>query len=194
MLDPENEPTQLHAISGPLRRRLLLNLVAAATLSMTIYYNYQTIITQLHPLAAPAMLGTTSAAFAQSLNQYIKKKLDYNRVMKFMVWGSINGTLTVLWIDVLITRVDSVVYRILVDQAIGAPAFQATFSVLNSIWETGELVSNTAKSSFLRSLRYSYCYWPIFSVCLFLFVPPNMMFPANCLANLLWNLILSRLS
>lgn len=192
--DHDDEPTKLHGASGPLRRRLFFNILVSATLTFTIYYNYQTLIDRLHPLVAPALLGSVSAAFAQTMNQYLKKKIDFNRIFKFMVWGSINGTLTVLWIDLLLTRLDSAVYRIVVDQTVGAPAFQATFSILNSLWETGELISTTARSSYLRSLRYSYCYWPIFSVCLFLLVPPQMMFPANCLANLLWNLILSRLT
>ena len=128
--DHDDEPTKLHGASGPLRRRLFFNILVSATLTFTIYYNYQKLIDRLHPLVAPALLGSMSAAF----------------------------------------------------------------SILNSLWETGELISTTARSSYLRSLRYSYCYWPIFSVCLFLLVPPQMMFPANCLSNLLWNLILSRLT
>lgn len=194
IIDHDDEHQKLHAASGPLRRRLFLNIVITAASSWIIYINYNRLIDDIHPLAAPAILGSVSAALAQCLNQYLKKKVDYNRIAKFMVWGSINGPLTVLWIDLLMSRFESVAYRILVDQSVGAPLFQATFSVLNSLWENGDMVTANSRSTYLRSLRYSYCYWPIFSVCLFLLVPQKMMFPANCAANLLWNLILSRLT
>lgn len=176
----------------PLKRRLVVNLLVETALCMAIYLTYDR-IAQIHPLVAPLLLGASSAALAQSINQYSKKKHSMNKIAKFVVWGALNGCFTVLWIDVLILQFDSLVHRIVVDQLVGAPMFQMIFNVLNSLWDTGEITAAT-RASYWKLLKWSYCFWPFFSVCLFAFIPQVMIFPANCLANLVWNLVLSKLA
>ncbi|CAN3366199.1 hypothetical protein DICA4_E32000 [Diutina catenulata] len=173
-------------------KTLLLMLVEAMALA-AFYTNYDLIKLQIHPLAAPVLLGSATAALAQTFNQYTKSQLSYSRLSKFLVWGAINGMFTALWIDLVVRSTDNVVYRVLFDQLVGAPCFQLLFNVLNSLWEHGEITSTT-RLSFFKSLRYSYCFWPFFSILGFGFLDPEFMFPANCLGTLLWNVILSKLA
>ncbi|KAK6460779.1 hypothetical protein DFJ63DRAFT_320918 [Scheffersomyces coipomensis] len=195
-IDSNNSNANLDIHFNPngkyLLQRLIINLVIESIVSLIIYYNYPT-LTSIHYFLGPTLLGSSTAALAQSINQYIKKKYSLNKIFKFMVWGLLNGYFTVLWIDVLFFRIDSNLSRIIVDQFIGAPIFQLIFNVLNSLWDTGELSANT-RAAFIKSLKYSYCFWPIFSICSFVFIPKSVLFPANCLANLLWNVILSKLA
>ncbi|KAK6458221.1 uncharacterized protein RJT20DRAFT_126187 [Scheffersomyces xylosifermentans] len=174
------------------RRQLITALLLETIISLTIYFNYDSLCL-VSPVLGPSLLGSSTAALAQSLNQYSRMKFSLSRLIKFIVWGSINGYFTVIWIDILIMRVDNLAYRVIIDQTVGAPVFQLIFSILSSLWDHGELSVNT-RNSYFKSLKYSYCFWPFFSVCSFVFIPKVMMFPANCLANLIWNLILSKLS
>lgn len=190
VLDDTNKT--LHPAPISLKRKLIVCLIIETIISLIIYYNYDTLV-NIHQLLGPSLLGASTAALAQSINQFSKKKFDFNKICKFIVWGTINGLFTVLWVDMLITRFENLVYRILVDQAIGAPIFQMVFSILNSLWDNGELTASV-RVKYIKSLKYSYCYWPFFSIGLFSFIPKTMMFPANCLANLFWNIVLSKLS
>ncbi|KAK6203366.1 uncharacterized protein RJT21DRAFT_119509 [Scheffersomyces amazonensis] len=175
-----------------LYRRLILNLVIESVVSLIIYYNYDN-LSSFHYFLGPTLLGSSTAALAQSINQFIKKKYSLNKILKFLVWGLLNGYFTVLWIDILLLRVDSLSSRVIIDQFVGAPFFQLIFNVLNALWDNGELSAST-RTAFIKSLKYSYCFWPFFSICSFVFIPKSMLFPANCLANLLWNIILSKLA
>lgn len=173
-------------------RKLVLSLLVETVVSLAIYYNYDQ-IGKFQPFLAPALLGASTGALAQSINQYSKKKFSLNRICKFIVWGSINGLFTVLWIDMLISRFDNLFYRIIVDQMVGAPSFQLVFNILNSLWDHGE-VSNSTRLAYFKSLKYSYFFWPFFSIASFIFIPKALMFPSNCLANLIWGIILSKMT
>lgn len=183
--------SKLYPTPKYITRRLVLNLLTEATLSLIVYYNYDFLL-NYHRLLAPSILGASTAMMAQSINQFFKSKLSYNKICKFLVWGLINGAFTVLWFDFIIVKFESITYRILVDQMVGAPSFQLVFNILNSLWDHGEITSNT-RAVYIKSLKYSYCFWPFFSIVGFMFIPEAFLFPANCLANLLWSLILARI-
>lgn len=174
------------------KRKHLFVVIVEAIIAVFIYYQYDYISTFHSSLIAPSLLGSFTAALAQSINQYAKHKFSVNKIVKFLVWGSINGCFTVLWIDVLITQTDNVMYRVLADQLVAAPLFQLVFNILNALWDHGEL--NGHMNGYFHSLKYSYCFWPFFLVASFVFVPKEFMFPANCAANLIWNLILSKIT
>lgn len=196
----EKEKIDLENVAGSLyypskltsRKKLIFILLIEAALCTCIYYHYDN-LAKYHALLAPTLLGMSSAALAQSLNQYVKRKLSFNRIAKFMLWGSINGCFTVMWVDLLMTNIEHIAYRVIVDQLVGAPIFQLVFSILNALWDHGEISSNF-QSTYFNSLKYSYCFWPFFLVGLFVFLPQAVMFPANCVANLFWNIILSKLA
>lgn len=176
------------SVSG--RRTIWLYMFLECVTSLVIYFNYGRLLL-LYPLLAPTLLGASTAALAQSINQYIKGRLVDSRVVKFAIWGLINGCFSALWIEMLILNLDSVIYRVLLDQAVGAPLFQLLFNILSSVWDQD---GQNTRATFFRALRYSYCYWPFVSIAMFVFVPPQFMFVCNCFANLLWNLILSRVT
>lgn len=182
--------SNLYPVPKYTRRTLVNNLIIEAIISGIIYYYYDWILIK-HRLLAPALLGSATATLAQSINQFAKKKLNYSRIFKFLVWGCINGSFTILWIDFLTTKTDSLYYRILWDQLIGVPCFQLVFNVLNTLWDTGE-ISQNAKALYVKSLKYSYCFWPFVSIVSFAFVPEPLIFPWNCLANLFWSMILTK--
>ncbi|KAI5956841.1 hypothetical protein KGF54_000459 [Candida jiufengensis] len=191
---PTNQSNyKLHPSSKHILKKLYFALILETIISITIYYHYDK-ISVIHQHLAPTLLGCSSGALAQSINQFMKKKFTLNKIFKFMIWGSINGYFTVTWINLLILNFDNLIYRIIIDQLVGAPIFQLIFNILNTLWDHGELFSKNPKQAYLKSLKYSYCYWPFFSVFSFVFVPQTMMFPSNCLANLIWNLILSKLA
>lgn len=149
----------------------------------------------VYPLLAPILLGSSTAALAQLLNQYWKHKFSDKKVIKFIVWGAINSYFTTLWIDFLVLNVPKASSRILLDQLVGAPLFQLTFTVLSSFADSD--IPNpkfTSRATYFRSLKYSYCYWPFVSTAMFTLIPPRFMFMSNCLANFIWNMILSKIA
>lgn len=164
-----------------------------AFVTLTVYYKYDYLTTLYRPLGA-ACLGAATAALAQSFNQLLKYKFSDSRLLKFIVWGAINGLFTALWLDVLLTQVPTLVLRIVLDQTVGAPLFQLTYTVLSTTWDGESVPSPTMSSVFLRSLRYSYCFWPFVSIATFTVVAPERMVICNCVASFIWNVILSRLS
>ena len=181
-----NESKALYKI----KRKLISYLLCEIAATSVIIFQYSP-LRRANPLMAPMLLSALTAALAQSINQYQRKRFNFSSLCKFVVWGVINGTLTELWYDMLRTQFGKPIYRVLVDQAVGAPAFQMIFNMLSSLWETGE-IGNIFLASGLRALKYSYYFWPLFSVCGFMVFPQEVMFPAYCCANLVWNLILSR--
>ncbi|ODV64190.1 Mpv17/PMP22 family protein ASCRUDRAFT_18481, partial [Ascoidea rubescens DSM 1968] len=136
------------------------------------------------------LFGSITSTLAQSFNQIYNRKYAYNQLMKFAIWGSINGVLTCMWIDFLVFRFDNIVFRVLVDQSIGSPTFQLIYFLLSCLWDNLE-IKKSFKSIFLRGLKYSYFIWPTFSCLSFMILPPEYIFPANCMVNLIWNIILS---
>ncbi|EGV62243.1 hypothetical protein PSN45_000964 [Yamadazyma tenuis] len=185
-LDAKLYPTPKYVL-----RRLVINLLVETVLSVAVYNIYDDLSTY-YQLLGPALLGGSTAMLAQSITQFVRRKLSYNKICKFLVWGIINGSFTVLWYNMLLERVDDLIYQIVVDQMVGQPFFQLIFNVLSALWDHGEITANT-RTIYLKSLKVSYCFWPFFSILVFAFIPPSLMFPSTCLANLLWNLVLSKL-
>ena len=173
-------------------KKLTSILLCEITISLFIYYYYPS-LENLHGLVAPCLLGASTAALAQSINQYSKKKFNQNKIYKFILWGLINGICTVLWTRVITDYFQELTHRVLIDQLIGSPVFQLVFNILNSLWNEGTINKST-RITFLKAMKYSYFFWPFFSIVLFVFIPAEMLFPATCLANLMWNIILSKLS
>lgn len=160
-----------------------------------LFYSKYTSITRVNPLLAPILLGSATAALAQLIDQYWRGRFSDLRVAKFICWGAINGYFTALWVELLVVRVSSNLNRILFDQLVGAPLFQLAFTILSSIWDTDHSNSLfSARASYVRSLKYSYCFWPFASIAMFVFVPDHLMVVSNCTANFIWNLVLSKIA
>lgn len=170
-----------------------LYVVFETFVTLTVYFNYD-YLTTIYRQLGPACMGAATAALAQSLNQLMKYKFSDSRLLKFIVWGAINGLFTALWLEVLVVQVPSPIFRIIIDQTVGAPLFQLTFTILSNMWDGDSQLTPAVQAAFIRSLRYSYCYWPFISTAMFTLVPPERMVICNCVANFIWNVILSRLT
>lgn len=174
-------------------KRAYVYVVVEAAVTCLVCANYVQLALVYRQLA-PTCLGAATAALAQSLNQLLKYKLSNSRLLKFIVWGCINGYFTALWLDVLVAQLDTVAARVVLDQTVGAPLFQFTFTMLSTLWDGETFAGPVIRATFLRSLRYSYCFWPFVSVAMFTVVPPERMVICNCAANFIWNVVLSRLT
>lgn len=176
--------------SRPLQGYILVFIELCA--AVEIYYTYFSLSTT-YPLLAPTLLGAVLAALAQSISQILTRKHAPNKICKFLLWGTINGGLTAMWIGMLVANVEHVAFQIIIDQTVGNPMFQFIFALLNSLWERDPLFSGSSRSTFFKSLRYSLCYWPFVSAITFLVVPPRYMFLMNCIATFVWNIVLCKL-
>lgn len=157
-----------------------------------VLYQYEGIL-KMYPNLGPTLLGAISAVLAQSFTQVIKGKHSFNKLVKFVCWGALNGLFSTVWIDFLVNSVDSVVLQVAVDQSVGAPLFQLLFTLLSMVWDSDSASGPSPRAVYFKSLRYSFCFWPFMSIAMFCFIPENMMFFFNCFVNFVWNLILCKL-
>lgn len=167
---------------------ILVELIAG----IQVLYQYEGIL-KMYPNLGPTLLGAISAVLAQSLTQVIKGKHSFNKLVKFVCWGALNGLFSTVWIDYLVKSVDSVVLQVAIDQSIGAPLFQLLFTLLSMVWDSETASGPSPRAVYFKSLRYSFCFWPFMSIAMFCFIPENMMFFFNCFVNFVWNLILCKL-
>ncbi|GMM36552.1 hypothetical protein DASC09_038770 [Saccharomycopsis crataegensis] len=182
-------------ISTPTHRRhqrilFVSILFSLSGLTYMIHY-YENLKIEYPPLAIIVIIGSLSSVIAQLINQFYRRHYSLSHVAKFLIWGCINGVLTSLWIDMLFVQFDHTVARVMVDQLIGSPFFQLVFLVLNAIWDNNNDIRTYLRVNYLKSLKLSYLIWPCFSILSFSILPPEFIFPCNCLVNLIWNVILS---
>lgn len=195
--DPEKQFTPASASLEPAslgyRRKLVL--IIAIQVFLTVYFVANIdVLDSINVYAGPVLLGATTASLAQALTQYTKKKFVMNKIFKFVLWGSLNGIMTYVWLGKVFLVVDNLFLRVLLDQLIGLPSFQFVFNVINSLWEHGEIFHVSARLAYFKSIKVGYCFWPLFSLTSFAFLPPSLLFQANIAANLFWNIILSKFS
>lgn len=190
-VDIEKGRILLSSTNKYVTRKLMIIMIIEIFISVYIYINYDSLL-DINLLLAPSLLGALTAALAQTFNQFVKNTYSFEKIIKFIVWGIINGLLTAMWIDIIMS-IDDFYLRVFIDQSIGAPGFQLIFTILNSLWDNGSLNKSTI-NAFFKSLKYSYCYWPFVSILVFGFLPLDIIFPCNCAAALIWNIILSRLA
>lgn len=177
-----------------LPKRAIVYILLELVVSIILYNQYAS-IGSVNSLLAPILLSSATAALAQLLDQYWHGRFSDSRVAKFICWGAINGYLTALWFDFLVTRVSRVSYCIIIDQLVGVPFFQLAFTILSVIWDTDHPISLfSVRTSFFRSLKYSYCFWPIANLAIFLFVPTHLLVISNCTANFIWSVVLSKIT
>lgn len=172
------------------QRILLLLIVASSGALLHLVHNYETLKLEYGPLLVLVLVGLLSSGVAQLVNQFYKRLWHWLSILRFIVWGSINGVLTSLWIDMLIVQFPNIIVRVLVDQLVGSPCFQLIFLALAAIWDNSD-IKTVLRVNYLRSLKLSYLIWPSFSILSFSILPPELIFPCNCLVNLIWNVILS---
>lgn len=194
--DPEKQysaPTPLEPTGLRYKRKLIL--IISVQILLTFYFVTNIdLLDSINEYAGPILLGATTASLAQALIQYTKRKFIMNKIFKFVLWGSLNGIMTYIWIGKVFLVVDNVIGRVLLDQLVGLPSFQLIFNIIDSLWEYGEVFHISARLSYFRSIKVGYCFWPFFCLASFSLLPPRLLFQANIVASLLWNIILSKFS
>jgi hypothetical protein len=174
------------------RRSLLLVIVAVqAVLSVFIYKNKEA-VDGVHHVINSMLLSVMCSGAAQILIQFIRP-FNFKKLLKFWIWGGINGIVSAYWINFLVVQFENLPNRVLVDQSIGSPYFQLLFIVFNCLWE-GHDVIPTLKRIYIKTLGLSYLIFPLSSIISFGFLPPNLIFPFNCLVTLIWTVVLSLLT
>lgn len=149
-------------------------------------------------LLAPVLLGLVLAALAQLISQTFMArptKLVPLRLAKFAVWGAINAAITTLYLAALqqLSLAENDLMCVVVDQLLMSPISQMLFVVWHSVWDDLPL-GPLMRTHYPRSMMYSYSFWPFVSVFCFFILPDAMVFPVNCFANVVWNVILSMLA
>jgi hypothetical protein len=135
---PSTEKSDLeknaHVVEGHRTKSLLIVITFLEILSILILIKHREVIDNVHQMLNSILLGILTAGVAQSIIQ-LYRHVNYNRLLKFCVWGGINGVLSSLWIDTLVLQFEQTPHRIIVDQVVGTPFFQSAFLIFNSVWE-----------------------------------------------------------
>lgn len=140
--------------------------------------------------------GLVSAAMSglsQGLLQLLTNKVDFASVLKFDVWGVINGVWTRFWTEQLFNRYERAPMKILWDQLLGNPLGVLIFTSLSAFWE-GYDVDLYLQKNYLPALKISLLVWPLASVAQFLVVPQKYIVLFNTVINFAWTVILGLLT
>ncbi|KAH3675653.1 hypothetical protein WICMUC_002570 [Wickerhamomyces mucosus] len=153
------------------------------------------LIENVHQLLNSILLGFLTAGLAQTIIQTFRA-VNFNKILKFALWGGISGISGSLWIDYLVVEFpknDDIIYRVAVDQLVGAPFFQSLFLIYNCLWE-GNNIKIAFHTNFLKTLLMSYLIWPASSVISFGYLPQHFIFPFTCAVGVVWTVILGLLN
>src|SRR5690349_20555719 len=104
---PSTEKSDLeknaHVVEGHRTKSLLIVITFLEILSILILIKHREVIDNVHQMLNSILLGILTAGVAQSIIQ-LYRHVNYNRLLKFCVWGGINGVLSSLWIDTLVLQ------------------------------------------------------------------------------------------
>lgn len=153
-------------------------------------------LSKFHPLLNSVALGILTSGLAQSIIQCFKP-VHYGKLLKFYTWGAINGILSSMWINYILSTFpekDQVLHRFLTDQIIAAPLFLFVFMSFHCLWEDVDLILSL-KTGFVRNLLASYCIWPFASIIGFGgWIDESSIFGFNCFVSLVWTVALGVLN
>ncbi|KAH3670490.1 hypothetical protein OGAPHI_001005 [Ogataea philodendri] len=167
--------------------------IAVQVFLVYLIFLYYDSINEYHPLLAGALLAGQTSCLAQTLNQFYHRSISISKHIKFYIWGVMNGMATTLWIKMLMTKVDTQSMRFVYDQTFGGLVFQFLFILYNCIWERQDLLTHM-KTTYIQSLKYYYMMWPFVSYLCFFHIPNHLIFPINCLCNLIFTVLLTLLT
>lgn len=144
----------------------------------------------LSPIGAPILSACTMSGLSQGLIQVsVKKKINVSNLIKFYIWGLINGLFTKCWTDQLNEALSSTLHKVAADQLIGNPVCIFLFFCYISYCDKLDFYAQI-KDKFMSTFKTSLIIWPFASFAMFYFVPAYMSVPFNSCVNLLWTVIL----
>lgn len=174
------------------RRSLLVFLMLFQIVLTVIIFKNREVIDNLHQVLNSVLLSCVCSGIAQTFIQFFKP-INYKKLIKFWIWGAINGIMTAYWIDFLLANVENILKRVFCDQLIGTPYFQLIFIVYNCLWENYDIIP-TLKQIYFKTIIYSLVVFSIPSFISFKYLPPHLIFPLNCITTLVWTIVLSLLT
>ncbi|CAN6668739.1 hypothetical protein TRVA0_041S00100 [Trichomonascus vanleenenianus] len=163
-----------------------LTLVALCVFFFDNIYNASSV-------GASAVASSALAGLSQGLLQFfIEKRLQPASLLKFYVWGVVNGIWTKFWTDQLNSSFTSAGPKIFWDQFVGNPISIFLFISYSAYWD-GHNVDRYLGLNYMKTLKASYVIWPLASAITFCLLPVEFIVPFNGVVNLIWTTILGLL-
>lgn len=141
------------------------------------------------PMGCAAVVSMALSGTSQLVVQLLTNSVDISRLIKFYVWGALNGMWTRFWTEQLTIRFQLTVVKILWDQIYGNPMGIFMFLSLSGYWE-GADVTAYLQRNYWSSLKASWFVWPAASVAQFLIVPHRYIALFNTAVNFMWTIVL----
>lgn len=139
------------------------------------------------------IIGASMSGLSQSLLQLLTGKYNYATIVKFQVWGVINGVWTRFWTEQLSVRFQHWPSKVLLDQTLGNPLAVFVFTSLSAFWE-GYDIDLYLQKNFVAALKISLLVWPASSIAQFVLIPERYIVLFNMVINFAWMVILGLLT
>lgn len=139
------------------------------------------------------LVGAAMGGLSQSLLQLLTRKYNFDGIVKFQVWGVINGVWTRFWTEQLTMRFHQWPVKVIFDQLMGNPLSVFAFTSLCAVWE-GYDVDLYIQKNYLSALKVSLLIWPIASVLQFVVIREKYIVLFNTLVNFAWMVTLGLLT
>lgn len=138
------------------------------------------------------LAGALLCGLSQSLLQVLTNKHYPSTILRFQVWGALNGVWTHFWAGQLIEKFEYQPFRVLWDQAFGNPFGIFAFTSFTAFWE-GYDVDLYLQKHYVNTLKMSWFIWPLASVIQFYLIPQKYVTLFNITMNFGWTVVLGLL-
>lgn len=135
------------------------------------------------------LVGALLCGLSQSLLQVLLNKYYFPTILRFQVWGLLNGVWTHFWAGQLIERFQYKPLRVLWDQIFGNPFGVLGFTSFTAFWE-GFDVDLYLQKHYFATLKLSWFVWPLASVVQFYVIPQKYVTLFNTTMNFGWTVAL----
>ncbi|GMM52900.1 hypothetical protein DASB73_038630 [Starmerella bacillaris] len=136
-----------------------------------------------------AIIGAAMGGLGECLLQLYTKKYSFSDILRFQVWGVLNGIWTRCWTEKLIFHLKQKPLMILVDQLFGNPLSIFFFIGLTAFWK-GYDIDLYIQKNYLPALKLSLIIWPIASTLQFTVIPRNFILIFNIVVSFIWVIVL----
>lgn len=156
-----------------------------ACLALFIYYED---LYKCSTRGTAAIIGVSMGGLSESLVQLYTRKCSLAGIVKFQVWGALNGIWTRCWTEKL-HELETPLFMVFLDQLIGNPLSVFFFTGLSAFWQ-GYDVDLYVKKNYVPTLKASLFIWPLASALQFTVIPESHIVLFNVVVGFLWVLIL----
>lgn len=180
-------------IRKPRRPQLVILFITLVQLGLClVFFNFYDVMFNMSSHGTAGLVGAAMSGLSQSLLQLLTKKYNYDAIVKFQVWGVMNGIWTRFWTELLSTTFSRWPIKVLLDQAFGNPFAVFAFTSLSAFWE-GYDIDLYLQKNYFQALKVSLLIWPIASFLQFIVIPEKYIVLFNTVVNFAWIVILGLL-